>query len=168
MGLLGLTQIDWKQFIEASREAVGYSPTRGLDAVASPTHRDPAAFIACIDLENKPLEALRNGLQRGLFRHYFMSFMCRLEEPTVRIINEETHIATLSTSMGRGEMFVILSGTMDQWVEAVAYGCREGSNWEFRSCMNGVYNILLNAGFREAFSFKKIENRDGTFTLCQP
>lgn len=165
VGLLSVTQVNWKEFIQATSDAVGYSPTRGLDGISSPTHRDPAAFLACLDLQNRPLEALRHGRERGLFCHYFMSFMTVIDEATVRHINEQTRLATWSTGIHRG-LFVVLSGTMDQWHDAICTGCRLEVPWEFRSVMNGVYNIIINAGFREAFPFKKIDHSDGTFYLC--
>lgn len=165
VGLLSVTQVNWKEFINAAHEAVGYSPTRGLDACLSPTHRDPAAFVACLDLQNKPLEALRHGRERGLFCHYFMSFICVIDEATIRHINEQTRLATWSTSIQRGQFFTVLSGTMDQWHDAIVTGCRIEVPWEFRSTMNSIYNIIVNAGFKEAFPYKKIENQDRTFSL---
>jgi len=165
VGLLSCTQANWKQFIDAAMEAVGFSPTRGLDSVATPTHRDPAAFLACLDLKNQPLEALRNGRQQGLFRHFFMSFMCIVDEETVIGINEMTNISTWSTQTHQRLYFVAMSGTIEAWHDAIVSGCRETVPWELRSVLNGVYNILLNTGFREAFPYTKHDHRDGTFTL---
>lgn len=91
--------------------------------------------------------------------------MCIIEEDTIRCINEETNISTWSVGTYQKLYYTTMSGTMDEWHDAVVTACREGSQWEFRSVMNGVYNILINAGFREAFSYDKINHKDGTFTL---
>lgn len=165
VGLLAITQPNWKQFIEAAREAVGFSPTRGLDACSSPTHRDPAAFLACLDLRNKPLEALRDGRKRGLFRHYFMSFMCVIDEATIRSINQQTSLAVWAVQTNQKLYYTTLSGTMDQWHDAVVTGCQSEIEWEHRSVMNGVYDILINTGFREAFPYNKFPLADRTFAL---
>lgn len=165
VGLLAVTQPNWKQFIDAAQEAMNLSPTRGLDECASPTHRDPAAFLACLDLQNKPLEALRYGRLKGLFRHYFISFVSILSDETVISINEKTKVATYSTEVSRGMFHVTLSATMDIWYDAILAGCREDVAWEFRSVMNGIYDLLLAAGFREAFSFEKKHLADRSFIL---
>jgi len=161
--LLGLMQINWQEFIEITRETLGYSPTRGLDACVSPTHRDPAAYVACLDLRNKPLEALRTGRVRGLFRHYFMTFMFTIGELTVRNITDQTNLALHTIESGRNELLVTASGTLEQWHDGILAGCREENLWEYRALMNNIYTTMLVAGFREAFPYRKIMYHDGTF-----
>ena len=94
-----------------------------------------------------------------------MSFMAVIEDEAIRAINEQTRLATLSSSRTRTTFFTVLSGTMDQWHDAIVTGCRVETEWEFRSVMNGIHTLLINAGFREAFPYMKIEQQDGTFTL---
>ena len=94
-----------------------------------------------------------------------MSFMSILNEETIRKVNEETRIVTFSIQTNRKDFYTILSGTMDQWHDAILTGCCLHTSWEFRSLMNGIYNIIIQAGFREAFPYKKTEHTDGTFSL---
>jgi len=162
--LLSLMQPNWRQFIDSVKEVLGYSPTRGLDACAAITHRDPASWLACLDLRNEPLDAIRNGRQRGLFQHYFISFMFCCEEDTLVKLNEMTTVATVTAKV-RHDYVVIASGTVQKWHDAVVSGCKIEVEWELRSITCGIYNLLLNMGFREAFQYKKIDQRDGTFTL---
>jgi hypothetical protein len=164
VALLTMAQVDWKQFISTCRETVGYSPTRGLDACVSPTHKDPAAFLACIDLQNKPLEAIRHGYKRGLFRHFFFGFSFLLSENELRELHQRTRLALFSEASGR-DYLVIASGTMDQWHDAVICMCQIDCLYELRVIFNTIYNLFLNMGFREAFPYSKIEQQDGTFAI---
>jgi len=163
VALLTMSQVDWKQFITLCKETVGYSPTRGLDASASPTHKDPAAFLACVDLRNNPLGALKDGRQRGLFRHFFLSFMLTLEDESL-IALQQTQLAIYSEKCNR-EYFVIASGSMADWHDAVIFGCKAVVPYELRISSNIIYDVFLNMGFRASFPYTKTKQPDGTFIL---
>ncbi len=121
--------------------------------------------MACLDLKNKPLEALETGRHRGLFKHFFMSFICLASEEAVKDINELTQLSTWSTDVDKRTSYLIISGTVEEIHDAVIAGCQKQVSWEFRSITNNIYNIMLSAGFRCAFPQNKIEHKDGTFTL---
>jgi hypothetical protein len=165
VAVLGTTQIDWRQFIEIAEKATGTSPTRGLDTALTPKHSDPAAFLACIDLENQPTHALQTGRLKGHFRHYFVSFITVLDDETIRVLNQITGVSILPYELRRGQSLAILSGTMDEWYEAVYSGCHEERSIEVRELMNVIYNLFMNMGFKPSFPKKNKTLRDGTFTL---
>ena len=160
-----MTQVNWKQFINVCHETVGYSPTRGLDACASPTHKDPAAFLACIDLQNKPLEALRHGRQRGLFRHFFFSFAFTLDPSSLLSLHQFTHLAIFSERSQMSDHLFIASGSMEEWHDAVLLLCKPFICHELRATANIIYDMFLNMGFRTAFPLPKTKEQDGTFTV---
>jgi len=117
-----------------------------------------------MDLRNKPLEALRQGRRRGLFRHFFFSFSFILDEDELRELHQRTRLAIFSEKL-RIEYLVIASGTMDQWHDAVFHGCQLDASYELRATLNIIYNMFLNMGFREAFPYTKIDHQDETFTI---
>lgn len=160
---LGLTQVDWKRFIQTSQSILGFSPTRGLDSGILPKHTDPAAFLSCLDFENDPQNALREGRRTGLSQHYFVSFIGIVDEDVLLAFGEKTRVSVLSRR-GHREHVVILSATMDIWYDAVSAGCRKDADWSFRICSNIIYDILIKMSFH--IDGRKQELQDGTFILA--
>ena len=159
---LGITQIDWKRFISLSQDVLGFSPTRGLDASALPKHSDPAAFLSCVNFENNPQEALREGRRDGLFQHYFVNFIGIVEEEVILAFAEHTRVSVLKRK-GHREYLAIFSATMDVWNDAVYTGCSPTKDWPFRISMNIIFDIFIKMGF--TFPWIKVSLSDGTFTL---
>ena len=80
---LALTHPDWKTFIKVCQEHLGYSPTRGLDD-QDMKPKDPASFLACLTMDNKPLENLRHGgTTNYTFHHVMFSFLAILDKKAV-------------------------------------------------------------------------------------
>lgn len=160
---LAITQVEWSIFIDVCQRVLGVSPIRGIDA----SHlriKDPASFIAAFDMENKPLEALRDPYNVG-HQHFSISF--------IMILDAEGAQALLNTGLNlfvkngiKRQQLVITTGSMDNWYRAVINGCREQSSYELRWIMNNVIGCFEQAGFREVFShLKKHKLRDETFVL---
>lgn len=143
------------------QRVLGYSPTRGLDACHLDI-KDPAAFLACLDMDNNPLAALR---KRGnSFGHYSISFIMVIDlEGLVAMFNSKVK---LFYKKGQRDIVVITTGTMDEWYQSIRCGCADDASYELRWIMNSVLARLEQAGFREIFSHLSKHNlQDGTFIL---
>lgn len=149
-------------FIGLCQENFSFSPTRGIDACHLKME-DPAAFLGSMDMENKPLEALRDELHPA-HQHFSISFIALLdEEACLQLLT--TDLKVLHKKQRRHNICII-TGTMAQWFGAITVGCRESSEHELRWIMNRILAHLERAGFGELFSrFKKQQLYDETFIL---
>lgn len=148
-------------------EVLGFSPTRALDK----THlkvTDPAAFLACLDLEDRPLEALRQGKRRsGIYSHFFASLIAVVPNDVVPQVMNLGRLAIYSKEAKR-ESVIIMSGTMDNWYDAILAGCNKGVDTDLRSVMTGSLHCFERVGLREVFSDLTHKTMtDGTTYLCQ-
>jgi len=159
---LAVTQPEWRVFIDVCKNVLGHSPTRGIDA----SHldiEDPAAFLGSLDMDNAPLDALRDQHNLGHF-HFSISFIAILDlEACGMLLNTGLKVSWKSN---RRRYVCIVTGTMIQWYHAVIQGCREKAEYELRWIMNRVLAHFERAGFGELFSrFKKQQLHDETFAL---
>lgn len=160
---MAITQPEWSIFIDTCQKVLGISPTRGIDACHLDP-KDPASYLACLDMENKPLAALR---KRGAwFVHFHITFIMVLDtHGLVQLMNTSLHF---SSKEGKrcDELLVIVSGNMDEWYQSILNASDNASDYALRWIMNRVLARLEQAGFREIFSdLKKYQLPDGTFIL---
>jgi hypothetical protein len=162
---LAVTQADWPTFMKVCQDVLGISPSRGLDA-CNWKITDPASFLAAMDMENKPLEALREAKSRGnLLEHYSVSFIAVLDDDVIVDLGTRTRLKLL-TKKGRKEHVVILTGTMGEWLDAAIAGCSQNASYDFRWVMNYIVLYLEKVGFKEIFyHYDKRVQLDQTFTL---
>ena len=159
---LATTHAEWSMFIGLCQEAFSFSPTRGVDACHL-TMDDPASFLGSMDMENKPLEVLRDE-HHPAHQHFSISFLALLdEEACLQLLNTDLRVLC---KRQRRQTVCILTGTMAEWFSAICTGCRESSEYELRWIMNRVLAHLERVGFVELFSrFKKQQLHDETFVL---
>lgn len=158
---LALTQVEWRVFIDTCQQVLGTSPTRGLDAVGMSV-KEAAAYLGCLDLENKPLEALRNLGPSS--RHFHISFLAVLDDDClIQLHNTEL---TITAKQLRRESLAIVSGTADVWHRTIVHGCTQSADINLRKMMNLVLAFLERGGFHELFtSLTKVNLPDSTFIL---
>ena len=160
---LAVTQVEWSIFIDVCQRIFGISPTRGIDSSHLEV-KDPAAFLGSLDIENAPIEALRDSFNPG-HQHFSVSFILVADaDGAMSLINTGLKIYT---KVGpRKKNVTILTGTMDVWHRAILNGCRDVSSYELRVIMNLALARFEQAGFREVFShLTKHQKSDGTFIL---
>ena len=162
---LAVTKVEWSIFVDVCQRILGVSPTRGLDA----THLaidDPAAYLACLNMRNEPLDSLRRGgLGSTWFGHFSITFAMVLDTDGVIQLCNTGLCYTWKKGLKRDQYLSLVTGTMDQWYAAIL-GTDETSDYTLRFIMNTVLARFQQAGFREVFSrFSKQTLSDGTFIL---
>ena len=164
---LAYTYPDWATFIKVCQDHLGYSPTRGLDNQGMQP-KDPASFLACLTMDNQPLDNLRHGFNKNYtFRHVMFSFLAVLDKRGLDALYYNTDLEIFDRFYDDGECIVIISGNMAQWYQAILRGCREVSPKAIRQIMNQCFNFFRQTGYRELWtSFSERELEDGTFILC--
>ena len=160
---IATTITDWPTFIEACQEHLGYSPTRGLDAIGlSP--KDPKAYLACLNLENDALKSLKD---QKAYKHIFYSFITVADSLLLIDISSYTDLSILSKATKKHDQFlVIVSGTLFQWQHAIIDTCTFTSSKETRSFSNRCLQWLEAGGCKDAWAeYKKFTLADGTICL---
>lgn len=164
---IAITKGDLTTLIRVCENVLGYSPGRGLDQ-SYLNSDDPAAFLSCLALDNKPIDTLRHGRHKSnLLAHCMLSFAVVIDFDCLIQLQNTTSLSIYSKD-ARREHLAIVSGTADKWYDAIVCASRKDSEYSIRSLMNGIQSYLERFGFRELFiTLKKQKQSDGTFILCK-
>ena len=158
---LAYTQVDWRIFIDTCQSVLGVSPSRGIDNSYIDI-KDPAAYLGSLDLENDPLNGLRN---HNCAEHFSMTFILKTDQEGLLALQRYTTLTVHSKEASKTSYLAIVTGTMADWVSAITR-CEEP--YPLRWIMTRVHAYLQQSGFRELFSeFKKRDLGDGTATFTR-
>jgi len=162
---LAATQVSWRAFIDMCQEVLGFSPTRGLDEQGMSVE-NPAAFLGCLSLDNKPLENLRTGIFRNnTWRHYCLSFIIKAD---MKLYSQIVELGILHIVHKRrdDDFIIIISGDIFQWKMAVLCACDRDRRKEIRFAFNVIYTHLKSGGFGPIWhSYETQQLSDNTFTI---
>lgn len=161
---ISVQQTNWQALRSYSQELLNVNPIRNLDSVNIDL-KDPAAFIAALGFGESAKEFLRKAKQTNVLNHSSMSFVASLDDELIEKFSTVTNL-NMWIKRGRGLHLVILTGTMDDWYEAVRSGCRSDVDKDFRILMSKVFNIFQNTSYREVFSnLNRVSESDGSIIL---
>ena len=99
---LAVTSVDWKVYSDQVKKLLNVDPLQGLGA--SYIDRDlPSSYLATLDLENHPLQHLREGaLTSCSFEHFSVSFIGSMDSELFFIfLCEFPNILTLSREISK-------------------------------------------------------------------
>ena len=166
---LAITQVNWPVFIKTCQDVLDYSPTRGLDNSGIKPDA-PCAFLACIGIDNDPLNQLRFGHITGKgWKHIHASFIAVISLKTLsQISNLSDLTVTIKKTDDNGDYLIIVSGDIRQWRDTVIKGCRlhDKQHKQLRELMNYCLVYFQESGFREVWhDCEKIGLEDGTFVV---
>lgn len=165
--LIGMNTVAWQEYLSLTSEWFGHSPSKGVDACPSKL-TDFAKYTASLGefLVGKELDAKRTLRERGPWlQHTFFTFMFIASDAIVLKVAETTDLSVLSAKAeeGRG---VVVSGTLEQWRDAVVLCCGVHSNKRLRSIFNQIKQIFDQMGLQDVFfEFRPKDAGDGTFLL---
>lgn len=161
---IAATMVSWKDFVDLSKESLGYSPTRGLDENKIEL-TNASAFVSCLDFKNKPKECLTLELN-PVFQHVYYSFMGDLGEDMFWIF--QGGITATSVESRKKTRLAILTGSLFNWYlfTIMHLTSHYPEDFEIRSLANQVMLYLEMAGYKSVWAkwVKKSQN-DGTFLL---
>jgi len=160
---IAFTIPDWHSFIKVCQDTLNFSPTRGLDE-AGLDPKSLASYLACLDLRNQPLESLRQGILNPCLKHVSFSFLCVVDRDMI----PEFNFLNLTTSYftKNRKHLLLVTGTMEQWLIAIARGCQSSSDFGIREICNRFFVIFKAAGFRDLWQgYDEQDNYDGTIIL---
>lgn len=152
-------EVDWGAYILYRKDMTGVSPIEGLDA-ASVDLKNGAAFLASLEPLVSPYQAQKNKQNQ---KHCFLSFGTNLAHEHLSTIALRSDIAIYED-----HPFSILSGTLNEWREAVVSFCIKERSQIIRYAFNAILIFLERSGFRHVFhEYDKATITDETFILCR-
>lgn len=163
---IAMTQVDWPSFIKICQEYFGSSPTRGIDTCNIPV-KSPSAFLACLSLDNDPINQLRHGWRMGgSFEHVSFAFIFVLTKSLIPIlaVNTELNMSTYDVK-DSDEVITLLSGSMKTWRDEIIKWCSDVSNKHIRKFMNICYVHFKGSGLGEVWCGFDQVILDDTFIL---
>lgn len=157
---MGKTVVDMPTFLKLIKS---FDRSPKIDSLRlSPAHA--LAYLATLtDFKDVPCNFTNLG---SLLRHehYIYLLKCPKERDRVEIIEE----CNLNFTVSFDEEFVIVSGTLQQWLMAFIAGCSESALESFRKFMNLV---LLDMEKKELgqlwVNYSKVTMKDKTFKLLE-
>ena len=160
---LAYTQVDWRIFNQISQDILGVSPSKGIDASYLDI-KDPAAYLASLDIENRPLDALRK--HGPALDHCTFSFIGCVDTETLLCVHADTYIKVFRKQVGFTDHFVILSATIRDWVRSLEKMLSKDSHYLLRQLGTFCLSYFQQTGYREVFAkYKKSKAQDGTTIL---
>lgn len=159
---LAVTRPDWEIYIKMVQETLGFSPSSGLGETYIKIE-SPAAYLATLDLSNRPLQQLRRGhFINSTFEHFSMSFICSLESDLVTALLHRFSNLNFLVSKGRKEYLVIVTATMADWYVAIRRGLNVSQDEDIRQFFHNLYALFTLYGFQDVWSdLEKSQGRDG-------
>lgn len=107
---------------------------------------DAERFLSIIDAMRRPDAPV--GLNPDLLKHVTFSVLTvAMEEDMLAILEICSGMsATLADTKGRGIMAAVITGTLNQWRDAVVAGCRRHVVYEVRSGFNQIHSLFVGSG----------------------
>jgi hypothetical protein len=162
---LAMTKPNWQTFVGMCKDVLGYSPTRGIDE----QHLDiekPSAYLACLDMENKPLEALRGGYIPH--QHVHASFIVKGDIKLVHQLYEMPMLHYFIKFDKVDTFLIVVTANMFDWKSAILLGCSSAAPTELRAMMNRCHVYFREEGFGQmwdGYVSKSLD--DGTYMLTR-
>jgi hypothetical protein len=162
--LITTPAVDFRAFLGACLQVLGYSPVRAADA--SPRDLSAAEkFLSC-------LAALRDqkapaGLAANLLSHVSFSLLLIADERDLLDILERCAampFVTAETTV-RGVTAAVITGTLAQWRDAVAAGSVREAEPSVRTGFNKVYGLFCGEGLNVWGDYRTREAPDRTLLL---
>jgi hypothetical protein len=134
-----------EQLVLACTQLFNHKVAAGIDS--SPRNlSDAEKFLAILAAMREP--GAPASLPPDLLKHVTFSVLTVAEERD--LVDILTICSGMSTTVaetkGRGIMAVVVTGTLDQWRDAVVTGCNQRSQFEVCSGFNQIHSLFVGAG----------------------
>lgn len=157
---MGKTVIDMNTFLQLIKS---FEKSPKIDSLRLPPNHSLAYLATLTDFKDVPCNFTNLG---SLLRHehYVYLLKCPKERDRIEIIEE----CNLNFTVSHDEEYVVVSGTLQQWLVAFISGCSESALAPFRHFTNLV---LLDMEKREMgqlwVNYSKVPLKDKTFKLLE-
>jgi hypothetical protein len=163
--LIQTPSIDFRTFIGLSHEVLGRSPAASSDACRRELS-DAERFLSCLAAmrdERAPV-----GLSPHLLKHVsFSAFIGADERDMLEILQLAGMPFVVVDTIVRGVQAAVVTGTLDQWRDAVVSGCAKGIPTPVRHCFNKLHGLFTAAGLNVWQDYSPRRDPDQTYLLLE-
>ena len=148
----------------ACSQLFDHKPVDGVDKSVRKLS-DAERFLSIIDAMRCPDAPV--GLSPDLLKHVSFSVLTvALEQDMLSILEVCSGMSvTLADTKGRGIMAGVITGTLDQWRDAVVAGCSRHIIAEVRAGFNQIHSLFVGAGLGSIWKGYKQTNDGPVFYL---
>lgn len=163
---LAITQVEWRTYIKFVEDVLGCNPTRGLGSTIIELNT-PAAYLATLDLENRPLNQLRSGaFINNTFDHLHVSFIAELDTDVLHTVLTTFPNLDYITKKAKKTYLVIISANMSIWYQTIVKALKPNQEYEIREIFKIILVWFDNFGFKDVWSeYDRKIQQDGTIIL---
>lgn len=134
-----------EELVLACSQLFSHKVSDGIDS--SPRNlSDAEKFLSILSAMREP--GAPASLPPDLIKHATFSVLTVAEERDMVdiVVTCSGMYTVVAETKGRGIMAVVITGTLDQWREAVVTGCNQRINYEVRSGFNQIHSLFVGAG----------------------
>lgn len=166
---IGRLAIDTETFLGASKEVLGRSLSKKLDAQGKDV-TSVSGYLALLSaLKNPDLDfnlILENP--GSLLQHQFYVFLIACSRNTLNELLEETKLSIQSAESNSGIMLAVISGTLEDWRSAIINICSEKTSFNLRLLFDKILLLFEQEGLSRLWSqYTKKTLPDKTFKLLE-
>lgn len=163
--IVGLTALNLKEFLPLMQQALGRDVASVADAA---DFSPPLHHLMCIAAVKQPTirASVEQARPQANMFHVLMMLACD-ERDTAEILEVASMPSILVASEGRGVDCVLLSGTLEQWINASIRGCQTSVAQQTREAYNAVYNEFTRLRLAGLFKATPTDYKDSTFLLIE-
>ena len=163
--LVQVPSIDFRTFIGLGHKVLGRSPSATSDACRRELS-DAERFLSCLAAmrdERAPV-----GLSPHLLKHVsFSAFIGADERDMLEILQLAGMPFVVVDTIVRGVQAAVVTGTLDQWRDAVVSGCAKGIPTPVRHCFNKLHGLFTAAGLNVWQDYSPRRDTDQTYLLLE-
>ncbi len=163
---LAITQVEWRTYIKFVEDVLGFNPAQALGSTVIKLET-PAAYLATLDFENRPLDQLRMGaFLNNTFDHVCVSFIAELDHEALLELLQTLPTLDYIVKKARKTYLVVISAKMSIWYTAVLNALQLNRPIEVRQIFQIILIWFDNLGFKDVWSeHDRMLQQDGTFIL---
>jgi hypothetical protein len=163
---LAITQVEWHTYIKFVEEVLGFNPARALGSTVIKLET-PAAYLATLDFENRPLDQLRDGVfLNNTFDHMQVSFIAELDHDALLELLQTLPTLDYIVKKAKKTYLVIISAKMSIWYTAIINALQLHRPIEIRQIFQIILIWFDNLGFKDVWeTHSRVIQDDGTFIL---
>lgn len=163
---LAITQVEWRTYIKFVEDVLGCNPTRGLGSTIIELDT-PAAYLATLDLENRPMNQLSQGaFINNTFDHLHVSFIAELDTDVLHTVLTTFPNLDYITKKAKKTYLVIISAKMSVWYPTIIKALKSFQEKEIRQIFQIILIWFDNLGFKDVWSeYDRKLYIDGTIIL---
>ena len=159
---IAATQVNWGIFTKACEKAIGYNPTRKLDAEKLIVGTSESFLMALDSFKN--VESNIRIQKNFTMDHISISFLMILENnlyyEMLENINQNLSIIRSENFWDKNQVAIVVTGPLLDWKNI----CIEANHsFSLREFSYKIYELLRNGGYSNIFNdYRIIEKADGS------